>query len=346
MQYGFLGKNKIKVSKICLGTMTWGEQNSVAEAFEQMDYALDQGVNFFDTAEMYPVPPRAETCHRTEEYIGQWFKERKNRTEVVLASKVVGPGAFVKHVRDGNTHLSRKNLFAALDASLKRLGTDYIDLYQIHWPDRPTNFFGQLGYKYSEKNDFIPIEETLFALDELVKEGKVREIGVSNETPWGVSEYLKLSREKGLARIASIQNPYSLLNRSFEVGLAEFAHREDLPLLAYSPLAFGVLSGKYLNGAKPEGARCTLWSRFDRYFNQRGEEATAAYVQLASDFGLDPAQMALAFVNQRSFVLSNIIGATTMTQLESNLSSMNLELPKEVIKSLESLHLLYPNPCP
>lgn len=345
MEYRTLGRSGIQVSKIALGTMTWGEQNTETEAHEQMDYALDRDINFFDAAEMYPVPPRAETYGRTEEYIGTWFKRRGQRDKVVLATKAVSKGNF-DYIRDGEPRLSRDHIKQAVESSLKRLQTDYIDLYQLHWPDRTTNYFGKLGYSGPVEENDIAIEETLRACDDLVREGKVRRIGVSNETPWGVSEYLRLSREENLARIDSIQNPYNLLNRSFEVGLAEFACREDVGLLAYSPLAFGMLTGKYLGGQTPEGARLTLFTRFQRYNNEYGMRATQAYVDLAREHGLDPAQMALAYVNDRPFVTSNIIGATSMAQLKTNIDSHDLVLSEDVLQGIEAIHNRQPNPCP
>jgi len=312
MQYRKLGHTNIDVSVICLGTMTWGEQNTQEQGFKQMDYALGQGVNFFDTAELYAIPPKAETYGRTEEIIGNWFAKTGHRDKVILASKVCGPTAWCPHIRNGKSRLDRKNIFAACEGSLKRLKTDCIDLYQVHWPERKANFFGQLGYEPQDDHDATPIIETLEALSELVAAGKVRHVGISNETPWGLVHYLHAADTLGLARIASIQNPYSLLNRSFEVGLAEIACREKVGLLAYSPLGFGVLSGKYLGGSRPENARITLFSDYTRYTGERGVAATKAYVQLARDHGLDPAQMALAFVNNRSFLTSTVIGATTM----------------------------------
>ncbi|MEE4278291.1 MAG: NADP(H)-dependent aldo-keto reductase [Halieaceae bacterium] len=347
MEYRPLGRTDIKVSVICLGTMTFGEQNDYADAAKQLDYALDQGVNFIDAAEMYPVPPRPETQGETERLIGRWLRESGKRGEVVLATKVAGrnpPGGDFGHIR-GGPRLSREQIHAAIDTSLERLQTDYVDLYQVHWPERISNFFGQLGYRHRPADE-LPIEETLSALDELVKAGKVRAVGVSNESPWGSMEYLRLAGEKKLARVASIQNPYSLLNRSFEVGLAEVAMREDLGLLAYSPLAFGMLSGKYLGGARPEGARLTRFERFSRYTNPQAEAATEAYVQLAQEAGLDPAQMALAFVNGREFTTSNIIGATTMEQLRSNIASADLQLEKDLLKQIEAIHARYTIPAP
>ena len=343
MQYRLLGRTGLKVGQICLGTMTWGEQNSEAEAHAQMDMAVDAGVNFFDTAEMYPVPPKADTQGRTESYIGTWFKKTGRRNDIVLASKVIGPGMF-PYLR-GGPRLDRAQVLTACEASLRRLQTDHIDLYQVHWPQRPTNYFGQLGYEHRGDGD-VTIEETLSALAELVRQGKVRHVGISNETPWGLSEYLRLHRDKGLPRVEAIQNPYSLLNRSFEVGLAEFAHREQIGMLAYSPLAFGVLSGKYLDGARPAGARLTLFTRFARYNGEHAAAATAEYVALARAQGLDAAQMALAFVSSRPFVCSNIIGATTLEQLRSNLDSVRVELSPDVLKAIDAIHSRYTIPCP
>ncbi|MDX1655327.1 MAG: NADP(H)-dependent aldo-keto reductase, partial [Candidatus Competibacteraceae bacterium] len=319
MRYNPIPHTDLSVSRICLGTMTWGEQNSQAQAHRQLDYALERGVNFIDTAEMYPVPPRPETQGRTEAYLGNWLAARGNRERVVLATKVTGRSQELSYVREGTVCLDRRNITQAVEASLKRLQTDYIDLYQVHWPDRQTNFFGRLGYVHREQ-DFVPIAETLEVLGDLVKAGKVRHIGLSNETPWGVMEYLRIAEDQGLPRVVTIQNPYSLLNRTFEVGLAEIAHREGVELLAYSPLAFGVLSGKYLEG-NPPGARLTLFDRFTRYSNPQALAATRAYVALARDHGLDPARMALAYVNSRSFLTANIIGATTMEQLEADIDS-------------------------
>ncbi|TFH88271.1 NADP(H)-dependent aldo-keto reductase [Billgrantia azerbaijanica] len=343
MQTRPLGSTGIEVSRLCLGTMTFGEQNSEAEAHEQLDRAVAFGINFIDTAEMYPVPPRAETQGRTEAYIGSWLKARASRDDVIIASKVTGPG--LDHIR-GGPRLTREQIHRAIDASLTRLQTDYLDLYQLHWPDRRTNFFGRLGYEHDEEEDATPLEESLSALKELVDAGKVRAIGLSNETPWGVMRCLQLAESLGLPRVASVQNPYNLLNRSFEVGLAEIAHREEVGLLAYSPLAFGVLSGKYLDGARPANARLTLFERFQRYTNPQAEEATRAYVAIAREHDLDPAQMALAFVNSRPFLTSNIIGATTMEQLESNLESEFLKLDEAVLEAIEAVHSRYSNPCP
>lgn len=340
-----LGRTDLEVSAIALGTMTWGQQNDEKDAFEQLDYALDRGVDFIDTAEMYPVPPRAETAHRTEEHIGRWIAQRRNRDRYVLATKVTGRAAM-PWIR-GGPRLSREHIQQAVEASLRRLQTDYIDLYQVHWPERKTNFFGRLGYEHRPDSRAVPIEETLEALDGLVRQGKVRHIGLSNETPWGVMRYCELSARNQWPRPVSIQNPYSLLNRSFEVGLAEMAIREDIGLLAYSPLAFGVLSGKYLDDAKPAGARLTEFGgHFTRYVSPRATEATRRYVHIAREAGLDPAQMALAYVISRPFVTSNIIGATTMDQLRSNLDSADLTLSKDVCEAIDAVHAEIPNPAP
>ncbi len=346
MQYRELGETGIKVSAICLGTMTWGEQNSEEEAHAQMDYALEQGVNFFDTAELYPVPPRKETYGLTEQYIGSWFKARQNRDKIILASKAAGPESALSYMR-GGPQLNGKQIHSALEESLRRLQTDYIDLYQLHWPARTANYFGQLGYVPKAKTDPPPpsIKESLAALQELVQAGKVRYAGISNETPWGMMQYL-IKAEKGLPRIVSIQNPYNLLNRTFEIGLAEVADRERVGLLAYSPLAFGVLSGKYLNGARPQGARLSLYRRFGRYTHEQAEEATKSYVQLAKKHSLDAAQMALAFINRQPFVTANIIGATSLEQLRSNIASIDVQLSAPLLEEIEKIHNHNSNPCP
>lgn len=344
-----LGRTGIEVSKICLGTMTWGQQNTQDEAFAQMDYALDQGINFFDTAELYAVPPKPETQGTTETIIGNWFKESGNREKVVLATKAVGPlhaGPAVAHFRDGQPRLDRKNIEAAIDASLTRLKTDYVDLYQLHWPDRPTNNFGDLDYTHDEDFEPIAVEETLNVLGDLVKAGKVRAIGLSNETPWGVMKFIEASERLGLPRIASVQNPYCLTNRVYEIGLAEISIREDCGLLAYSPTGFGSLSGKYIDGARPKNARLSLFPMLGRYDNPECNRATERYVELARDNGLDPAQMALEFVTSRSFLTSNIIGATSMEQLKSNIASTDVTLSAEVLAEIETIHSAIPNPAP
>lgn len=347
MQYRKLGHTDIDVSVICLGSMTWGEQNTLEDARRQLDYAVDQGVNFIDTAELYPSPMRAETQGKTEQHLGCWLKQRPDRDKLIIATKITPAASYVGYLRGGNNRLDKTNMQQAIDASLKRLQTDYIDLYQVHWPERDTNFFGRQDYYHAPEKDGTPIEETLDALAEQVRAGKIRYAGVSNETPWGVSEYLRLAREAELPRIVSIQNPYSLLNRTFEVGLAEFAHREQVGLLAYSPLCFGVLSGKYLDGNRPPGARLTLFgAKYKRYSSATAVECTRQYVAIATDCGIDPAQLALAFVNRQPFVTSSIIGATTMEQLAANIASVDLELDREALKRIEEIHRSQPNPCP
>ena len=341
-----LGKTGIDVTSICLGTMTWGEQNTEAEAHEQLSYACDErGINFIDTAELYPVPPKADTQGRTEQYIGSWLNQRGRRDDLVIATKACGPGEWVNYFRGGPRH-TKAHLDAAIDASLARLQTDYVDLYQLHWPDRPTNFFGQLGYTHVDGADETPIDEILTALESLVVSGKVRAIGLSNETPWGVMTFLEIARREGLPVVASIQNPYSLLNRTFEIGLSEIAHRESVGLLAYSPLAFGVLSGKYLGGKRPEGARLTLFDRFSRYSNPEATRATEAYAVLAAEHGLSLTAMALAYVTSRPFVTSNIIGATSMEQLKENIDTHDLKLSDAVLDGIEAIHVSQPNPSP
>jgi aryl-alcohol dehydrogenase-like predicted oxidoreductase len=347
MDYRRLGRTDIRVSTLCLGTMTWGEQNTEAEAHQQLDAAVAAGLNFIDTAEMYPVPPKAATYGRTEQYIGTWLKRRGARDKVILATKVVGRSESFGYVRDGRPRLDAKNITAALHDSLRRLQTEYVDLYQLHWPDRHTNYFGQLGYQPEpEAPDTVPIAETLEVLGDLVTAGKIRHVGLSNETPWGTMTFLNVAEQRGLPRVVSVQNPYNLLNRSFEVGLAEIAHREDTGLLAYSPLAFGTLTGKYLDGARPSGARLTLFTRFSRYTGAIGQAATRAYVDLARDHGLDPAQMALAYVTSRPFLTSNIIGATSPAQLQTDLDSVHVTLSAEVLQGIEAIHTRHPNPCP
>lgn len=344
MQYTKLANSNLEVSKIALGTMTFGEQNTQAEAYQQLDYALERGINLIDTAEMYPVPPKPETQGSTEAFIGNWIEKSGKREKIILATKVSGP-RNVPHIRD-NMALDHRNIHQAIDDSLRRLKTDYIDLYQLHWPQRVTNTFGTLSYPYPNEKSTVCLLETLEAMNDLVKAGKVRSIGVSNETPWGLMNYLHLADKHDLPKMASIQNPYNLLNRSFEIGLSEITHQEGIKLLAYSPMAFGILSGKYLNGARPNGARCSLYERFKRYFTPQGMKATQAYVDLALEYGLDPAQMALAFVNQRPFVGSNIIGATSLEQLKANIDSLDIVLSDELLQKIEGIATLYSNPCP
>ncbi|WDD94284.1 NADP(H)-dependent aldo-keto reductase [Burkholderia sp. FERM BP-3421] len=350
MEYRTLGDSGVEVSLIGLGTMTWGEQNSEQDAHAQLDHAVDAGVTLIDAAEMYPVPPRPETQGRTEQYIGSWLaQDRARRAKVVIATKIAGPARQPhnpRHIRGEGNQFDRANLTEALDGSLRRLQTDYIDLYQLHWPDRSTTTFGRPAYPWIDDAYTVPIEETLSVLAEFVKAGKVRHIGVSNETPWGVAQFLQAAQRLGLPRIVSIQNPYSLLNRTFENGLSEFSHRERIGLLAYSPLAFGWLSGKYEEGARPDGARITLFERFQRYSKPQAVQATSRYVALAKRHGLSPAQLALAFVNSRPFVTSNLIGATSLAQLRENLGSLAVKLTPEILAEIDALHELQPNPAP
>lgn len=349
MQYRPLGRTGLQVSVIGLGTMTWGQQNTEAEAHAQLDAAIDAGVNLVDTAEMYPVPPIPETQGRTEQYIGSWLAQGGGRRDkIVLATKAAGPSRGTprpSHIRGGNVSFTRRNLEDAVHGSLRRLRTDVIDLYQLHWPDRSANIFGQREYQHQLGEDTVPIEETLDALAGLVKSGKVRHIGVSNETPWGFSRFLRLAETHGLPRVASIQNPYSLVNRLFEIGLSEISLREGAGLLAYSPLAMGTLSGKYLNGQRPVGARLTLFERFARYNGEPVGQAIAEYVALFHQHGLDPAQAALAYVNGRDFLTSTLIGATTLAQLQANIASIDLRLSPEVVQGIEAIHERRPNPA-
>ncbi len=343
-----LGVSDLTVSQLCLGTMGWGSRNTEAEGHAQMDRALARGINFIDTAEMYPTyPVKPETVGRTEEIIGTWMKSRKNRDDVVIATKVASTGARFQHVRDGNPKLNRTHIRQAVDASLKRLQTDYIDLYQTHWPERPSNYFSRLGYEHDDDApDGTPLEETLESLSEQVRAGKIRTIGVSNETPWGVAKLLSLADQKGLSRIVSIQNPYNLLCRAFDIGLAEMAIRENFGLLAYSPLGFGVLSGKYLNGQLPKGSRHQLYPDYMRYFKPPSLEAVAKYAKIAETHNLNLAQMALSYVNSKRFLTANIIGATTLEQLKTNLDSEHLVLDQAVVDAIEAVHTENSNPAP
>ncbi|MCB5362369.1 NADP(H)-dependent aldo-keto reductase [Pusillimonas sp. CC-YST705] len=350
MQYRVLGESGLKISLIGLGTMTWGEQNTEADAHAQLNLALDHGVNFVDAAEMYPVPPKPETQGRTETYIGTWLAGTGRRQDIVLATKAAGrahDAGRPNHIRGGRTTFAREHLFEALDESLKRLQTDYVDLYQLHWPDRLTATFGKLAYPWTEPQAYSePILDTLQALAELVKAGKVRHIGLSNETPWGLAQFLKHAEIAGLPKVVSVQNPYNLLNRLYESGLSEFARHENVGLLAYSPLAMGMLTGKYHDGARPEGARLTLFNRFTRYSNAEAVAAAHAYVELARKHGLSPAQMALSWVNQQPFVVSNIVGATTLAQLKENIGSVDVSLAPEVLEGIQRIHITQPNPAP
>lgn len=345
MKYHLLGGSDLKVSEICLGTMTWGEQNGEAQAHEQLDYALSRGINFIDVAEMYPVPPRAETQGRTESFLGSWLRKRP-RDKVIVATKITAPGRGFNWVRGGPQAVNKAAIQAALDGSLKRLQTDYVDLYQIHWPDRYLPLFGNQFYDPQLERPTTPIEEQLEAFAGFIKAGKIRYLGLSNESPWGVMEFLRLAREKGLPLVVSIQNAYNLLNRSFEPGLAEVSRREGVPLLAYSPLAFGHLSGKYLNGARPEGARLTLFPPFgQRYDKPNVVPASAAYAELAAKAGLSPASLAIAFCRGRWFCASTIVGATTLAQLQENIDTEHVELGAEILAEIDAIHLRFPNPA-
>ena len=340
------------VSEICLGTMTWGQQNSQKDAHDQLSFAIERGINFIDTAEMYSVPPKEETYGLTEKYIGTWLKNQ-DRSKIILATKIAGRTSNVPSgppgldwIRKG-PRLNEEHIFQAIENSLKRLNTEYIDLYQIHWPERQVNSFGQLGYIHNPREDDIKIEVTLEALSKAVQKGLIKYIGLSNETPWGVMKFIAAAKEFGLPRVVSIQNPYSLLNRSFEAGLSEIAINEEVGLLPYSPLAGGVLSGKYLNGKKPENARMTLFERMrTRYTNQHAENAVLEYQKIALKYDLNLTQMAINFVTKQNFVTSNIIGATSIDQLEENIDSINCDLNEEVIKEIEKIHKIYTYPCP
>jgi aryl-alcohol dehydrogenase-like predicted oxidoreductase len=347
MEYRRLGRTDLNVSLICLGTMTWGQQNTEAEGHEQMDYALDQGINFFDTAELYSIPPKPETQGSTERIIGSWFKSRGTRDKVILASKVVGRSDSTWYRDDGSkAELSRAQIEEAVNKSLKRLQTDYIDLYQIHWPDRPMPWGSNPTIFRHQEGESHPIAETVEIMTDLVKAGKIRHFGLSNESAWGTMTFLKHADAKGLARVQSVQNAYNLLNRTYEVALAEVTMHENVSLLAYSPLAQGYLTGKYLDGARPPGARTTLFERGQRYENPTAEAAIRKYIALAREFGLDPAQMALAFVSSRPFVTSNIIGATSMEQLKTDIASVAVTITPELEERINAIHVEHCNPCP
>ncbi len=346
MKYKKLGNTGVDVSVICLGTMTYGMQNSEQEAHEQLDYAISQGVNFIDTAELYAVPASKETQGLTEEYIGSWIAKRGRRDDFILATKVTGPSPNLKYISP-NLGFTKPRIKEALELSLKRLKTDYIDLYQFHWPERKTNYFGQLGYKHDPSSEEIDnFLESLETIDQLVKEGKIRYLGISNETPWGLFKYLTTSKEYNLPKVQSVQNPYSLLNRSYEVGMAEMSIREQVGLLAYSPLAFGLLSGKYHNGTAKPTDRINKFKSMSRFNGEITHKAAGEYLKVANDHGLDMAQMALSFINSRDFLTSNIIGATTMEQLRLNIASAYVHLSEEVIKDIENVHKQYSNPAP
>lgn len=346
MEYRMLGRTNVEVSILALGTMTWGEQNSEAEAHNQMDYAFDQGINLFDGAELYPIPPKPETQGRTEEYIGNWVCKRNTREKLILASKVVGRTKYDWFRDDGSEgRLTPKQIREACEKSLRRFKTDYIDLYQIHWPDRPTNWIGTLEYRHKEDHHH-PVEETVAVLGDLINEGKIRFGGISNETPWGAMNYLNAATNNDHPRIVTIQNAYSLVNRTFEIALSEIAHREQVGLLAYSPLGQGYLTGKYENEAMPQGSRKQLFNRLQRYETTSGRKAITAYIALARKHGLDPAQMALSFAMTRPFVTSVILGATTMTQLRTNIGAKDISLDDEVMTEIENIHRTHTNPCP
>jgi aryl-alcohol dehydrogenase-like predicted oxidoreductase len=344
-----LGRTGMDVSVICLGTMTWGQQNTEAEGHEQMDYALDQGINFFDTAELYSIPPKAETQGSTERIIGSWFKERGNRDKVILASKVVGATSMTwfRNQSEGQALPTRKNVFEAVESSLKRLQTDYIDLYQLHWPGRPFSIFGTnpLVWEPAEGPE-VAIEETLDAFDELVKSGKVRAIGLSNESAWGAMKWLHAAETSGKARIASIQNAYNIVNRTYETALAEVGMREDVGLLAYSPLGQGYLTGKYRNGAQPDGARRTLFGRMNRYESEGGQAAIEDYLRLCDERGLDYSQTAIRFTTSKPFVASSIIGATSLEQLKHDIGAWQMPWDDELDAAINALHTRRPNTCP
>jgi len=346
MKFKKFGNTDLKVSLLCLGTMTWGKQNNQTEAFEQMDYAMSQGVNFFDTAEMYAAPSSEKTFGKTETMIGNWFRERNNRNKVILATKVSGPG--LSWIRGGGLQYTKENISNALQGSLKRLQTDYIDLYQLHWPERNTNYFGKLGYKHQVKEkEWNSIESILRILKQFIDQGKIRYIGLSNESAWGFSKFLELSKLYDLPRVMSVQNPYNLLNRTYEVGLAEISVREQSGLLAYSPLASGVLSGKYRNNQKPEGSRLQLFGDyFPRYAGKSSNLAVEEYFKVAKKYKISLTQLSLAFVNQQPFVTSNIIGATTTKQLKEDIESINIKLSSEIIEEINLVHKKNPNPAP
>lgn len=342
MKYRKLANTNLDVSVICLGTMTYGEQNTESEAHEQLDYSIANGINLIDTAEMYAIPPKEETQGLTEKIIGTWLAKRKDREKIYVATKVAGPG--MEYLR-GGSRLDKKQIFQAVDDSLKRLQTDYIDLYQVHWPERKSNYFGRLGYEYSDEMG-VSIEETLEAMTDLVKSGRVRYIGISNETPWGTSRYLNIAKEKSMERIVTIQNPYSLLNRIYEVGLAEISQHEKVGLLAYSPLGFGQLTGKYINKTEKNSRLGLFGDWFTRYSNEECLRAVKEYLKIADKYNLSLTHLALAFVNTRPFVTSNIIGATTMEQLKENIDSVNIEITETMLEDINQVHSSQPNPAP
>ena len=346
MKFKRLGNTNLNVSLICLGTMTWGEQNSEQEGYEQMDYAFEKGINFFDTAELYAIPPKEKTYGKTEEIIGNWFAKRKNRKKIILASKIAGPG--LSWIRGGGSQYSEKSIESALNDSLKRLKTDYIDLYQLHWPERNTNYFGDLDYEHKEnERSWNSFESILKVLKKFIEQGKIRYIGLSNETPWGFSKFLQIAKEQKLPKIVSVQNPYNLINRTYEIGMSEISMREGAGLLAYSPLGVGYLTGKYRNNKKPKNSRLDLfYENYPRYHNQRTYNAVDKYFKIAQKHKISLAQLSLAFVNSRDFVTSNIIGATKMEQLKENIDSINVSLDQKIIDEINLVHENIPNPAP
>ena len=345
MKFKKLGTTNLNVSLICLGTMTWGTQNTEKDAFEQMDYSVERGINFFDTAEIYSVPPNSESYGKTEEIIGNWFQKRKNRKKIILASKVAGPGC--EWIRGGGNNFNEKKIGEAIDGSLKRLKTDYIDLYQLHWPERSTNFFGRRDYSINEsEGQWHSFESILEALKKYIKSGKIRYVGLSNETPYGLSKYIELSKNYNLPRMMSVQNPYNLVNRTYEIGMSEISIREKCGLLVYYPLAAGALSGKYRNGQMPRNSRQALFKGWERHLNPLAMKAYDEYFKLAKDNNLTMVQLAQAFVNSRPFVTSNIIGATTMEQLKENIDSININLTDEILEKINLIHNNNPNPSP
>ena len=345
MKFRKLGTTDIDVSLICLGTMTWGTQNTEKDAFEQMDYAVSRGINFFDTAEIYSVPPTSDSYGKTEVMIGNWFEKRKNRDKIILASKIAGPGC--DWIRGGGNNFDEKKIGEAIDGSLKRLKTDYIDLYQLHWPERSTNFFGRRDYLFNNKEgNWNSFESILEALKKYIKSGKIRHIGMSNETPYGLSRYLEISKNKDAPRMMSVQNPYNLVNRTYEIGMSEISIREKCGLLVYYPLAAGGLSGKYRNGKMPKDSRMALFKGWERHLNPLAMKAYDKYFKLAEDFNLTMVQLAQSFVNSRPFVTSNIIGATTMGQLKENVESINIEFTDEMMNRVNEIHNSNPNPSP
>jgi len=346
MKFKKLGNTDLNVSLICLGTMTYGQQNTQKEGFEQMDYSVDKGINFFDTAELYAIPPKEKTYGKTEEIIGNWFKIKKNRHKIILASKISGPG--LKWIRGGGEQYSPKSIEEALHDSLKRLKTDYIDLYQLHWPERNTNYFGDLNYEHNKnEKKWNSFDKILKVLKKFIDQGKIRYIGLSNETPWGFSKYLQISEEQNLPRIVSVQNPYNLVNRSYEIGMSEISLRENAGLLAYSPLAAGYLTGKYRDNKIPKNSRMDLFfNNYPRYHNERTYKAVDEYFNIAQKYKLSLTQLSQAFVNSRDFVTSNIIGATTIEQLKENIDSINVSLNQNILDEINLIHEKIPNPAP